>query len=88
VQGICEHLAKIVKEMHGLDIDPLTDVAICCGQTESFAAAIFASMLYCSCSSSRASFLIINQFIIYYCVAMSHRYSHPDTEHNTDITNT
>ncbi|GAU31652.1 hypothetical protein TSUD_38490 [Trifolium subterraneum] len=30
VQGICEHLAKIVKEMHGLDIDPLTDVAICC----------------------------------------------------------
>jgi aspartate/methionine/tyrosine aminotransferase len=51
VQGICEHLAKIVKEMHGLDIDPLTDVAICCGQTEAFAAAIFASMLSCSCLS-------------------------------------
>jgi len=32
--------------MHGLDIDPETDVAICCGQTEAFAAAIFASMLY------------------------------------------
>ncbi|XP_028794694.1 uncharacterized protein LOC114750288 isoform X1 [Neltuma alba] len=42
VQGICDHLAKIVKEMHGLDINPLTDVAICCGQTEAFAAAIFA----------------------------------------------
>ncbi|XP_054802407.1 uncharacterized protein LOC129306086 isoform X2 [Prosopis cineraria] len=42
VQGICDLLAKIVKEMHGLDINPLTDVAICCGQTEAFAAAIFA----------------------------------------------
>ncbi|KAI9080282.1 hypothetical protein K1719_037676 [Acacia pycnantha] len=42
VQGICDRLAKIVKEMHGLDINPLTDVAICCGQTEAFAAAIFA----------------------------------------------
>lgn len=44
VQGICEHLAKMVKEMHGLDIDPETDVAICCGQTEAFAAAIFATI--------------------------------------------
>ncbi|PNX82308.1 kynurenine-oxoglutarate transaminase-like protein, partial [Trifolium pratense] len=44
VQGICQHLAKMVKEMHGLDIDPLTDVAISCGQTEAFAASIFATI--------------------------------------------
>ncbi|KAL2991801.1 hypothetical protein AAZX31_10G015500 [Glycine max] len=30
--------------MHGLDIDPLKDVAICCGQSEAFAAAIFATL--------------------------------------------
>ncbi|EEF47306.1 probable N-succinyldiaminopimelate aminotransferase DapC [Ricinus communis] len=42
VQGICDHLAGIMKEMHGLDVDPQTDIAICCGQTEAFAAAIFA----------------------------------------------
>ncbi|XP_057428161.1 uncharacterized protein LOC130721385 [Lotus japonicus] len=44
VQGICDLLAKMVKEMHGLDIDPLTEVAICCGQTEALAAAIFATI--------------------------------------------
>lgn len=44
VQGICDQLSKMVKEMHDLHIDPLTDVAICCGQTEAFAAAIFASI--------------------------------------------
>ncbi|XVE77558.1 hypothetical protein DITRI_Ditri13aG0073000 [Diplodiscus trichospermus] len=41
VQGICDHLALIMKRMHGLNINPLTDIAICCGQTEAFAAAIF-----------------------------------------------
>lgn len=41
VQGICDHLAEIVKDTHGLEVDPLTDIAICCGQTEAFAAAIF-----------------------------------------------
>ncbi|CAL0320857.1 unnamed protein product [Lupinus luteus] len=44
VQGICDHVSKMVKEMHGLDIDPLTDVAICCGQSEAFAATIFATI--------------------------------------------
>ncbi|KAL2323686.1 hypothetical protein Fmac_028065 [Flemingia macrophylla] len=44
VQGLCDHVAKMAKEMHGLDIDPLTDVAICCGQSEAFAAAIFATI--------------------------------------------
>ncbi|KAI4349712.1 hypothetical protein L6164_010272 [Bauhinia variegata] len=44
VQGICDHLAKTAKEMHGLDINPLTDIAICCGQTEAFAAAVFATI--------------------------------------------
>ncbi|KHN30662.1 Kynurenine--oxoglutarate transaminase [Glycine soja] len=44
VQGVCDLLAKIVKQMHGLDIDPLKDVAICCGQSEAFAAAIFATL--------------------------------------------
>lgn len=46
VQGICEQLAKIVKQMHGLDVDPLSDIAICCGQTEAFAAAVFAGMCF------------------------------------------
>ncbi|WVY95794.1 hypothetical protein V8G54_027945 [Vigna mungo] len=44
VQGVCDYLAKMMKERHGLDIDPLTDVAICCGQSEAFAAAIFATI--------------------------------------------
>ncbi|KAK9139243.1 hypothetical protein Scep_008924 [Stephania cephalantha] len=44
VQGICERLAKKMKEMHGLDVDPLTDIAICCGQSEAFAAAVFATI--------------------------------------------
>ncbi|KAK6937327.1 Aminotransferase, class I/classII [Dillenia turbinata] len=45
VQGICDLLARKMKEMHGLDVDPQTDIAICCGQTEAFASAIFASTL-------------------------------------------
>ncbi|BAT95763.1 hypothetical protein VIGAN_08255700 [Vigna angularis var. angularis] len=44
VQGVCDYLAKMMKERHGLDIDPLTDVAICCGQSEAFAAAILATI--------------------------------------------
>ncbi|GKU86937.1 hypothetical protein SLEP1_g1401 [Rubroshorea leprosula] len=42
VQGICDHLAATMKKMHDLDVNPLTDIAICRGQTEAFAAAIFA----------------------------------------------
>ncbi|GAB2281772.1 hypothetical protein Dimus_016339 [Dionaea muscipula] len=42
VQGICDCVAKNLREMHGLDVDQLTDIAICCGQTEAFAAAMFA----------------------------------------------
>ncbi|CAI0383670.1 unnamed protein product [Linum tenue] len=42
VQGICELLARNAKEMYGLEVDPDTDIAICCGQTEAFAAAMFA----------------------------------------------
>lgn len=34
-----------MKQMHGLDVDPVTDIVICCGQTEAFAATMFASML-------------------------------------------
>lgn len=49
MQGICDHVAKMMKEMHGLDFDPITDVAICCGQTEAFAAAVFASELHFLC---------------------------------------
>ncbi|CAJ1969923.1 unnamed protein product [Sphenostylis stenocarpa] len=44
VQALCDNLAKMFKEMHGLDIDPLTDVVICCGQSEAFAASIFATI--------------------------------------------
>jgi L-glutamine---4-(methylsulfanyl)-2-oxobutanoate aminotransferase len=43
VQGICDILAKAMKQNLGLDVDPLTDFVICCGQSEAFAAAIFAS---------------------------------------------
>ncbi|RLN40940.1 putative N-succinyldiaminopimelate aminotransferase DapC [Panicum miliaceum] len=42
VQGICDILAETAKRDHGLDVDPLTDFVICCGQSEAFAAAIFA----------------------------------------------
>ncbi|XP_023757527.1 uncharacterized protein LOC111906019 isoform X2 [Lactuca sativa] len=42
VQGICDLVADKMKQMHGLDVDPLTDIAICCGQTEAFAATMFA----------------------------------------------
>ncbi|KAK0583323.1 hypothetical protein LWI29_035682 [Acer saccharum] len=42
VQGICDQLAKLMEEMYSLDVDPLSDIAICCGQTEAFAAAVFA----------------------------------------------
>ncbi|XP_039783886.1 probable N-succinyldiaminopimelate aminotransferase DapC isoform X2 [Panicum virgatum] len=42
VQGICDILAEMAKRDHGLDVDPLTDFVICCGQSEAFAAAIFA----------------------------------------------
>ncbi|XP_022953996.1 kynurenine--oxoglutarate transaminase-like [Cucurbita moschata] len=41
VQGVCDELARIAKKTHGLDVNPLTDIAICCGQTEAFAAAVF-----------------------------------------------
>lgn len=44
VQGICDHVAKIIKYMHGFDVEPLTDIAICCGQSEAFAATTFACM--------------------------------------------
>lgn len=41
MQGVCDELARIAKKTHGLDVNPLTDIAICCGQTEAFAAAVF-----------------------------------------------
>ncbi|XP_020102454.1 uncharacterized protein LOC109720005 [Ananas comosus] len=42
VQGICDLLAESMKRNHGLDLNPVTDFVICCGQTEAFAASIFA----------------------------------------------
>ncbi|PKI36717.1 hypothetical protein CRG98_042882 [Punica granatum] len=30
VQGICDRLAEILRDTHGLEVDPLTDIAICC----------------------------------------------------------
>ncbi|KAI3515729.1 hypothetical protein L1887_14632 [Cichorium endivia] len=41
VQGVCDLLAEKMKQMHGLDVDPVTDIAICCGQTEAFATTMF-----------------------------------------------
>ncbi|KAG9130186.1 hypothetical protein Leryth_027196 [Lithospermum erythrorhizon] len=42
VQGICELVAHNMKQMHGLDVDPLTDIVITCGQSEAFASTMFA----------------------------------------------
>ncbi|KAL8160711.1 hypothetical protein V2J09_002248 [Rumex salicifolius] len=42
VQGICDYVAKHMKLMHDLDFNPETEIVICCGQTEAFAAAMFA----------------------------------------------
>lgn len=39
-----------MKRNHGLDLNPVTDFVICCGQTEAFAASIFAGVEVCSCS--------------------------------------
>ncbi|XP_073063321.1 uncharacterized protein [Primulina eburnea] len=56
VQGICDYVARNMKEMHGIDVDPDTDMVICCGQSEAFAATMFASMIYV------VSFLVLAQF--------------------------
>ncbi|KAL3517393.1 hypothetical protein ACH5RR_019982 [Cinchona calisaya] len=42
VQGICEYVACKMEQMQGIDVNPLTDVVICCGQSEAFAATMFA----------------------------------------------
>nr|GMD27823.1 kynurenine--oxoglutarate transaminase 1-like isoform X1 [Ipomoea batatas] len=42
VQGLCDVVALRAKEIHGLDVDPLTDIVVCCGQSEAFAATMFA----------------------------------------------
>ncbi|XP_073158224.1 uncharacterized protein [Henckelia pumila] len=42
VQGICDYVARNMKEMHGIDVDPDADIVICCGQSEAFAATMFA----------------------------------------------
>ncbi|KAK4406962.1 Kynurenine--oxoglutarate transaminase 1 [Sesamum angolense] len=41
VQGTCDYVARKTKEMHGMNVDPLTDIVICCGQSEAFAATMF-----------------------------------------------
>ncbi|XP_074325578.1 uncharacterized protein LOC141663686 [Apium graveolens] len=43
IQEISDNLADKMKQMHGLDVDPVTDIVICCGQTEAFSATMFAS---------------------------------------------
>ncbi|KAH6813884.1 hypothetical protein C2S51_022902 [Perilla frutescens var. frutescens] len=42
VQGLCDYVAEKMKEMHGMRVDRLTDIVICCGQSEAFAATMFA----------------------------------------------
>ncbi|XP_020529712.1 uncharacterized protein LOC18445130 isoform X2 [Amborella trichopoda] len=44
VQGICDQLAEMIKQKHGIDVDPHKNIAICCGQSEAFAAAVFATI--------------------------------------------
>ncbi|XP_058008600.1 uncharacterized protein LOC110656383 isoform X1 [Hevea brasiliensis] len=64
VQGICEHLARTTKEMHGFDVDPQTDIAICCGQTEAFAAAVFAGFFF-RCSQVAIYMVVFTCFVHY-----------------------
>ncbi|XP_064978037.1 uncharacterized protein LOC135619702 isoform X1 [Musa acuminata AAA Group] len=45
VQGICDQLAVMMKQNHGLDVNALTDFVICCGQSEAFAATILATAI-------------------------------------------
>ncbi|KAJ4783396.1 Kynurenine--oxoglutarate transaminase [Rhynchospora pubera] len=42
VQGICHLLATQMKGRHGIAVNALSDFVICCGQSEAFAASIFA----------------------------------------------
>ncbi|KAJ3691848.1 hypothetical protein LUZ61_021012 [Rhynchospora tenuis] len=42
VQGICHLLATQMKHRHGIAANALSDFVICCGQSEAFAASIFA----------------------------------------------
>ncbi|KAK9672568.1 hypothetical protein RND81_12G108900 [Saponaria officinalis] len=42
VQEICDYVAKNMNDIHGLEVNPMSDVVICCGQTEAFSAAMFA----------------------------------------------
>lgn len=46
MQGICDFVACRMKEMHGMKVDPITDVVICCGQSEAFAATMFSSISF------------------------------------------
>ncbi|XP_022876068.1 uncharacterized protein LOC111394462 isoform X1 [Olea europaea var. sylvestris] len=57
VQGICDHVACKMKEIQELNVDPLTDIVICCGQSEAFAATMFASKM-----SQGSHILVVNQF--------------------------
>lgn len=57
MQGICDHVACKMKEIQELDVDPLTDIVICCGQSEAFAATMFASKM-----SQGSHILVVNQF--------------------------
>lgn len=64
VQGVCDELAKVVKKTHGLNVNPLTDFAICCGQTEAFAAAVFSGtflhfLIQFHCLQTLNSFIIL-----------------------------
>jgi hypothetical protein len=63
VQGICDFLAEAARRDHGLDADPLTDFVICCGQSEAFAAAIFASSTANAHFARAAELLVVLEHI-------------------------
>ena len=44
VQAICDYLAYTLKLTQGLDVDPVKNIAMCCGQSEAFATPILASV--------------------------------------------
>lgn len=72
VHGICEYVATKMKRMHGLVVDPVMDIVICCGQSEAFAATMFASMCsICTCWVLEACNLFVC-FLYYFLKIILH----------------
>lgn len=42
MQGVCEKVAEAFEKVHGVRVDPTTQITICCGQSEAMAASVLA----------------------------------------------